>query len=150
MTFRDLDEGENVEVDDGAGGKVTVTNARGNHPQGVYAFRVEHAGKVFVYATDTEHYEGRIDDKLLALARGADVFVYDSQYTPEEYGAEEGLGAQHLRGGRADREGRRRRAARPLPPRPDAERRGRAREGSARAQALPERDRRLEGLSIDI
>ena len=92
MTFRDLDEGESVEVDDGAGGKVTITNARGNHPQGVYAFRVEHAGKVFVYATDTEHYEGRMDDKLLALARGADVFVYDAQYTPEEYGAKKGWG----------------------------------------------------------
>jgi phosphoribosyl 1,2-cyclic phosphodiesterase len=92
MTFRDLTEGEVVQVDDGSGGKVLITNARGNHPQGVYAFRVEHAGKVFVYATDTEHYEGRMDDKLLALARGADVFVYDSQYTPEEYGSKKGWG----------------------------------------------------------
>src|SRR6516162_4767952 len=31
MTFRDLTEGENVEVDDGLGGKVSITNARGNH-----------------------------------------------------------------------------------------------------------------------
>src|SRR5262249_6668102 len=92
MTFRDLNEGEVVEVDDGAGGKVLVTNARGNHPQGVYAFRVEHQGKSFVFATDTEHYEGRMDDKLLALAKGCDVFVYDAQYTPEEYGAKKGWG----------------------------------------------------------
>jgi phosphoribosyl 1,2-cyclic phosphodiesterase len=92
MTFRDLTEGEVVQVDDGAGGKVAVTNARGNHPQGVYAFRVEHAGKIVVYATDTEHYEGRIDDKLLALAKGADLFIYDSQYTPEEYAAKKGWG----------------------------------------------------------
>jgi ribonuclease BN (tRNA processing enzyme) len=33
-----------------------------------------------------------MDDKLLALARGADVFVYDAQYTPEEYGAKKGWG----------------------------------------------------------
>lgn len=92
MTFRDLTEGEVVEVDDGYGGKVMVRNARGNHPQGVYAFRVEHAGKVFVFATDTEHYEGRMDDKLLALARDADAFVYDCQYTPEEYGPKKGWG----------------------------------------------------------
>jgi len=92
MTFRDLTEGEVVEVDDGKGGKVAVTNARGNHPQGVYAFRVEHAGKVVVYATDTEHYEGRIDDKLLALSKNADLFIYDSQYTPEEYAAKKGWG----------------------------------------------------------
>jgi phosphoribosyl 1,2-cyclic phosphodiesterase len=92
MIFRDLREGEAVDVDDGEGGKVRVTNASGNHPQGVYAFRVEHRGKCLVYATDTEHYEGRIDEKLLKLAHKADVFVYDSQYTPEEYGAKKGWG----------------------------------------------------------
>jgi phosphoribosyl 1,2-cyclic phosphodiesterase len=92
MTFRDLNEGEVVDVDDGEGGRVAITNVRGNHPQGVYAFRVEHAGDVFVYATDTEHYEGRMDDGLLKLARGADVFVYDAQYTPEEYAGTAGTG----------------------------------------------------------
>lgn len=92
MTFRDLAEGEVVDIDDGAGAKVRVTSARGNHPQGVFAFRVEHAGKAVVYATDTEHYEGRIDEKLVALARGAEVFIYDSQYTPEEYAAKKGWG----------------------------------------------------------
>ena len=93
MTFRDLAEGERVDIDDRAGGHVRVTNASGNHPQGVYAFRAEHAGKAFVYATDTEHYEGRIDDKLVKLARDADVFVYDAQYTPEEYAGTAGSGA---------------------------------------------------------
>jgi ribonuclease BN (tRNA processing enzyme) len=38
-----------------------------------------------VYATDTEHYDGRIDENLVRLAEGADVLIYDSQYTPEEY-----------------------------------------------------------------
>ncbi|HZU84686.1 MAG TPA: MBL fold metallo-hydrolase [Polyangiaceae bacterium] len=85
MTFRDLAEGERVRIDDGLGGEVLVTNAKGNHPQGVFAFRVQHHDKTIVYATDTEHYPGRIDDKLLELARGADVLIYDAQYTPEEY-----------------------------------------------------------------
>jgi phosphoribosyl 1,2-cyclic phosphodiesterase len=92
MVFRDLNEGEVVEVDDGDGGRVAITNARGNHPQGVYAYRLEHSGKVFVYATDTEHYEGRMDQALLKLAQGADVFVYDAQYTPEEYEGTAGTG----------------------------------------------------------
>jgi phosphoribosyl 1,2-cyclic phosphodiesterase len=92
MTFRDLAEGETVEIDDRAGGRVRVKNARGNHPQGVFAFRVEHGKKAIVYATDTEHYEGRIDDKLLDLARGAETFIYDSQYTPEEYEGTAGVG----------------------------------------------------------
>jgi phosphoribosyl 1,2-cyclic phosphodiesterase len=93
MTFRDLAEGEAVEIDDGAGGTVRVTNARGHHPQGVYAFRVEHQGRALVYATDTEHYEGRIDEKLVQLARQADLLVYDAQYTPEEYEGKAGTGA---------------------------------------------------------
>jgi phosphoribosyl 1,2-cyclic phosphodiesterase len=92
MVFRDLAEGETVQIDDGEKGVARVTTAAGNHPQGVYAFRVEHAGKVVVYATDTEHYEGRIDEKLLKLARAADLFIYDSQYTPEEYAGRAGRG----------------------------------------------------------
>jgi phosphoribosyl 1,2-cyclic phosphodiesterase len=96
MSFRDLREGETVEVADGSGGVVRVKNASGNHPQGVYAFRVEHGSRVFVYATDTEHYEGRVDANLLELARGADVFVYDSQYTPEEYAGAGGIGGSKV------------------------------------------------------
>ena len=92
MTFTDLPEGQAVEIDDGVGGKVRVTNARGNHPQGVFAFRVEHGGKAVVYATDTEHYEGRIDEKLAALSKDAAVLIYDSQYTPEEYSSKKGWG----------------------------------------------------------
>jgi len=92
MTFRDLPEGETVEIDDGLGGTVRVDTTRGNHPQGVFAFRIEHDGKAIAYATDTEHYEGRLDDKLVALARGVEVLIYDSQYTPEEYGAKKGWG----------------------------------------------------------
>jgi len=92
MTFRDLTEGEAVEIDDGEGHKARVMNAAGNHPQGVYAFRVDHRGKSIVFATDTEHYEGRIDEKLVKLANKADVLIYDSQYTPEEYAAKKGWG----------------------------------------------------------
>jgi phosphoribosyl 1,2-cyclic phosphodiesterase len=87
MIFCDLVEGEVVEIDD-----IRISNAIGNHPNGVWAYRVEHGGKCVVYATDTEHYEGRIDEKLVKLAKGADVFVYDSQYTPEEYAGTAGTG----------------------------------------------------------
>jgi ribonuclease BN (tRNA processing enzyme) len=92
MTFRDLAEAEAVEIDGGSGEPVLVTNARGNHPQGVFAFRVEHKGRSVVYATDTEHYAGRVDENLLKLAKGASVLVYDSQYTPEEYASKRGWG----------------------------------------------------------
>jgi phosphoribosyl 1,2-cyclic phosphodiesterase len=65
-------------------GEAVVRCARGNHPGGVTAYRIEHGGRSVVYATDTEHYSC-VDPSLLALARGADVLIYDAQYTPEEY-----------------------------------------------------------------
>ena len=68
----------------GAKNDVTITNARGNHPNGVYAYRIDHAGKSVVYITDSEHY-AIIDPKLKKLAMGADVMIFDATYTPEEY-----------------------------------------------------------------
>jgi len=82
LSFRDLDEGEEVFV--GPKNDVRVVSARGNHPGGVFAFRIEHKGKSVVYITDSEHYS-IVDPKLLALARGADVIIFDAMYTPEEY-----------------------------------------------------------------
>lgn len=70
-------------------GEAEVTAARGNHPDPVYAYRIEHAGRAVVYATDTEHFRC-VDPRLLALARGADVLIYDAQYLPEEYAGESG------------------------------------------------------------
>ncbi|MFO0723517.1 MAG: MBL fold metallo-hydrolase [Myxococcota bacterium] len=55
------------------------------HPQGSLGYRIEAGGKVFCFATDVEHLAEGIDPALLELARGADLFVYDAQYTTEEY-----------------------------------------------------------------
>lgn len=86
LTFNDLHEGEVVEL---AGG-VRVRNASGNHPGGVFAYRVEYQGRSVVYATDTEH--GAVPDpKLVALCKDADVVIYDTMYTPEEYEGQGGI-----------------------------------------------------------
>jgi ribonuclease BN (tRNA processing enzyme) len=85
LHFHDLHEGEAVVIDE----HVRVTNAAGNHPGGVFAYRIEHGGKSVVYATDTEHYSIP-DPKLVALARNADVLIFDTMYTPEEYAGERG------------------------------------------------------------
>jgi phosphoribosyl 1,2-cyclic phosphodiesterase len=89
MTFRDLHEGQVVALPDGEGHELTVRTTRGNHPNGVWVYRIEHLGKSMVYATDTEHY-AIVDPKLVAIAKNAELLVYDSQYTPEEYA---GVGA---------------------------------------------------------
>jgi ribonuclease BN (tRNA processing enzyme) len=91
MNFHDLYEGEVVELPASEGKeKIRITNARGNHPDGVYAYRVDYGGKSLVYATDTEHY-AVIDPKLKKLAQNADLLIYDSQYTPEEYEGVNGM-----------------------------------------------------------
>jgi phosphoribosyl 1,2-cyclic phosphodiesterase len=81
-----------------AGAEFAVGGARvrasaGQHPGGVLAWRVDCGGRSVVYATDTEHGEGgQLDESLLALARGADVLIYDAQYTSAEYPAKRGWG----------------------------------------------------------
>jgi phosphoribosyl 1,2-cyclic phosphodiesterase len=79
MNFHDLHEGETV-----ACGDAVITNAQLFHPDGVFGYRIEFGGHAVVVATDTEHY-AVADQKLLNLADGADVLIYDSMYTPEEY-----------------------------------------------------------------
>ncbi len=71
-------------------GALTVTTAVLNHPDPVIAYRIDYAGRSVVYATDTEHVEGRVDARLVELCRGADLLIYDAQYTPEEYRGEVG------------------------------------------------------------
>jgi phosphoribosyl 1,2-cyclic phosphodiesterase len=76
----------------GAGG-VSVQTAAAKHPNGCLAYRVAAGGRSVVYATDTEHdASGRIDRQLLELARGADVLIYDAQYTVDEYAGKRGWG----------------------------------------------------------
>ncbi len=62
-----------------------VTAAPLNHPQGCAGYRVEADGASFVFATDNEPGSAAHDRALLDLALGADVLVYDAQYTPEQW-----------------------------------------------------------------
>jgi phosphoribosyl 1,2-cyclic phosphodiesterase len=89
MVFHGISDDAPVEVDSGDGMKAIISAAPGNHPNGVWAYRVDHGGHSAVYATDTEHYAA-VDPKLAKLAQGADVLIYDSQYTPEEYAGANG------------------------------------------------------------
>jgi phosphoribosyl 1,2-cyclic phosphodiesterase len=91
MVFHSVSGFSPVEVDAGDGTRAIVSAAPGNHPNGVWAYRVDHGGHSVVYATDTEHY-AVVDPKLSKLAKGADVLIYDSQYTPEEYAGHTGGG----------------------------------------------------------
>jgi len=80
--FYDLDE-EPINTN-GA----TISTAPLNHPQGCVGYRIEADGGVFVLATDTEPGSPIHDRCLRELAEGADVLVYDAQYTPEQLAGE--------------------------------------------------------------
>lgn len=84
LETREVMAGDVLELD---GARIRV--AKGNHPGGSLAYRIDYAGRSVVYATDTEHYSC-VDPSLRALALGADVLIYDSQYTPAEYRGEAG------------------------------------------------------------
>jgi len=61
-----------------------ITSTVLNHPQGCVAYRVEADGGSAVYATDTEPGSPLHDQNVRKIARGADLFIYDSQYTLEQ------------------------------------------------------------------
>lgn len=64
---------------------ITVRPFPLNHPQGAIGYRIEAGKTVIVYATDLEHGHAQLDKVLRDHAAGADVLIYDAQYTPEEY-----------------------------------------------------------------
>jgi phosphoribosyl 1,2-cyclic phosphodiesterase len=87
LSFVDLGYGDRFAV-----GAVDVRHVAVDHPNGCVAWRIEHAGKSIVYATDVELPDAdcAAHDALVELARGADVLVFDAMYTPEEYAGSRG------------------------------------------------------------
>jgi len=61
-----------------------VRVGRIHHPQGCLCFRIENDGKTVVYATDNEPGDPQSDRTIRELSRGADILIYDSQYTRAE------------------------------------------------------------------
>jgi phosphoribosyl 1,2-cyclic phosphodiesterase len=85
-TFQTITSGDALQI-----GKVAVRARALMHPQGVLGYRIEANGRAFCFATDVEHLsESDVDEGLLDLAQGADVFAYDAQYTPDEYAGKGG------------------------------------------------------------
>ncbi|MCS6812866.1 MAG: MBL fold metallo-hydrolase [Cyanobacteria bacterium] len=82
MTFNDIEIGESIYLDD----DIVVDTALLNHPGEAVGYRVNWQGHAAAYVTDTEHLaDGKLDDNVLRLADNADVLIYDSTYTDDEY-----------------------------------------------------------------
>jgi phosphoribosyl 1,2-cyclic phosphodiesterase len=80
LDFYDVAPGEPIKFDD-----ITVETAPLNHPGEAVGYRVNWCGGSAVYVTDTEHFADHLDENVLWLARNADILIYDSTYTDEEY-----------------------------------------------------------------
>ena len=81
VDYRDFRAGDELNPCDG----VVIKTATLNHPDQATGFRVEYAGRSLCYITDTGHVEGQIDEALVSFVTGADMMVYDSTYTDEEF-----------------------------------------------------------------
>ncbi|MBS3027584.1 MAG: MBL fold metallo-hydrolase [Dolichospermum sp. DET50] len=80
LTFHNVQPGQPIYIDD-----IIVETAPLNHPGEAVGYRVNWQGGAAVYITDTEHYADHLDENVLWLARNADVLIYDSTYSDEEY-----------------------------------------------------------------
>ena len=63
-----------------------------HHPNGSTGYRIDAGEHVIVYATDHEHGNFPIDRRLTDQAAGADILIYDAQYTPQEYASRRSWG----------------------------------------------------------
>jgi phosphoribosyl 1,2-cyclic phosphodiesterase len=77
-TFTEIQQGP-FQVED-----YVIQARRLNHPQGCLSFRIENGGKTIHYATDNEPGDPASDKAVRELARGADLMIYDCQYTRDQ------------------------------------------------------------------
>jgi len=73
-------------------GAVEIASFPLHHPGGACGYTIDVGGARVVYATDHEHGDAEADARLVDVSRGADLLIYDSQYTPEEYEGHMGWG----------------------------------------------------------
>ncbi len=77
--FKEMDGGDTFKV-----GENKITARWLNHPQGCLGFRIETPAGTVAYATDNEPGDPKLDESLRELAAGADIFINDAQFTPEQ------------------------------------------------------------------
>ena len=88
MVFEDFEAGDSFNIFD----DVLVRTAPLNHPNGATGYRIEYKGRSVCYVSDTEHVPGKLDQNILGLIEGADLVIYDSTYTEEEFPGKIGWG----------------------------------------------------------
>jgi phosphoribosyl 1,2-cyclic phosphodiesterase len=88
LTFEDFRAGDSFALEGG----IQVKTKPLNHPDGATGYRLEYGGTAVCYVTDTEHIPGKPDQNVLDLIEGADLVIYDSTYTDDEFPEKVGWG----------------------------------------------------------
>ena len=88
LEFRDFRAGDTLEPFP----DVAIATAPLQHHNGATGYRICHGGRSIAYVTDTEHEGEALDERILALVKGADLMIYDATYTDEEYPKYRGWG----------------------------------------------------------
>ncbi|MBW4448626.1 MAG: MBL fold metallo-hydrolase [Spirirestis rafaelensis WJT71-NPBG6] len=80
LDFYNVKAGDPIKIND-----IIVETAALNHPGEAVGYRVNWRDGAAAYITDTEHFPDRLDENVMWLARNADILIYDSTYTDDEY-----------------------------------------------------------------
>jgi len=79
-------------------GPVALETIPLNHPGGCYGYRVSHAGKTVVFATDSEYKDPSSEalQSYVEFFKDADVVIFDAQYSMEENVEKEDWGHSNM------------------------------------------------------
>jgi ribonuclease BN (tRNA processing enzyme) len=100
LIVKEVADGEVLVVGD----ETRVRVADLNHPGGSLGFRIENAGAVVTYCSDTMHADGTVEEAIIDLAHDADLLIHDSFFAIEGRQRFPGFGhSSWLEAGRAAR-----------------------------------------------
>lgn len=80
IRFQELLTGDKLNLGDG----IILTTTHNNHPNGGLSYRFDYGSRSCCYVTDTEHFSV-INERLVDFIKNTDLFIYDCNYTDEEY-----------------------------------------------------------------
>ncbi|MDY7041836.1 MAG: MBL fold metallo-hydrolase [Chloroflexota bacterium] len=80
LLIKEVNDGETLVV----GMNTLVDVRRLEHPGGVFGFRISNRGCVLTYATDIGHGPEGLDQRVVDLARSADLLIHDAQFSAEQ------------------------------------------------------------------
>ena len=66
-------------------GEISVRTIALNHPNGAAGYRLDYKGKSVCYISDHEQKPVNASDELINFVKGADLMIFDTMYTPQEY-----------------------------------------------------------------